>query len=166
MGIPVGIGAGVYLAEYGRGTWLGAAVRFTADVLNGVPSIVMGIAAYALIVARQQHFSGLAGGVALAIMMVPDGDAHDGRDAGDGAEVSARGGARAWDSEVADGAFGQPADGVAGHHYGLHAGVCARCGRDGAAAVYGVRQPVLELRSEPADRRAAAADLCVCALAL
>jgi phosphate transport system permease protein len=71
MGIPLGIGAGVYLAEYAQGTWLGAAVRFTADVLNGVPSIVMGIAAYALIVAKQQHFSALAGGVALAIMMVP-----------------------------------------------------------------------------------------------
>jgi phosphate transport system permease protein len=67
LGIPVGIGAGVYLAEYARG----AAVRFTADVLNGVPSIVMGIAAYALIVGPQKHFSGLAGGVALAIMMVP-----------------------------------------------------------------------------------------------
>lgn len=71
LGIPVGIGAGVYLAEYARGTWLGAAVRFTADVLNGVPSIVMGLAAYALIVAKQQHFSGMAGSVALAIMMVP-----------------------------------------------------------------------------------------------
>jgi phosphate transport system permease protein len=71
MGIPVGIGAGVYLAEYGRGTWLGSLVRFTADVLNGVPSIVMGVAIYALIVARQQHFSAFAGGVSLAIMMVP-----------------------------------------------------------------------------------------------
>jgi phosphate transport system permease protein len=71
LGIPLGIGAGVYLAEYARGTWLGASVRFTADVLNGVPSIVMGLAAYALIVAKQQHFSALAGGVALAIMMVP-----------------------------------------------------------------------------------------------
>jgi phosphate transport system permease protein len=71
LGIPLGIGAGVYLAEYARGSWLGAGVRFTADVLNGVPSIVMGIAAYALIVEPQKHFSGLAGGVALAIMMVP-----------------------------------------------------------------------------------------------
>jgi phosphate transport system permease protein len=71
MGIPVGIGAGVYLAEYGRGRWLATAIQFTADVLNGVPSIVMGIAAYSLIVAKQHHFSGFAGGVALAIMMVP-----------------------------------------------------------------------------------------------
>jgi len=71
MGVPVGIAAGVYLAEYGRGTMLGMAVRFTADVLNGIPSIVMGIAAYSLIVMRQMHFSAFSGGVALAIMMVP-----------------------------------------------------------------------------------------------
>ncbi|HEY0307148.1 MAG TPA: phosphate ABC transporter permease PstA [Acidobacteriaceae bacterium] len=71
MGIPVGIAAGVYLAEYGRGKMLGHAVRFTADVLNGVPSIVMGLAIYALIVVRQRHFSALSGGVALAIMMIP-----------------------------------------------------------------------------------------------
>ncbi len=71
FGIPLGIGAGVYLAEYGRNGIFANIVRFTADVLNGVPSIVMGIAAYALIVTKQQHFSALAGGVALAIMMVP-----------------------------------------------------------------------------------------------
>ncbi len=71
MGIPVGIAAGMYLAEFGRGKLLGNAVRFTADVLNGVPSIVMGIAIYSLIVIREKHFSAFAGGVALAIMMVP-----------------------------------------------------------------------------------------------
>jgi phosphate transport system permease protein len=71
MGIPVGIAAGVYLAEFGRGKALATAVRFTADVLNGVPSIVMGISIYSLIVVQQKHFSALAGGVALAIMMVP-----------------------------------------------------------------------------------------------
>jgi phosphate transport system permease protein len=71
MGIPIGIAAGVYLAEFGRGKALATAVRFTADVLNGVPSIVMGISIYSLIVIRQKHFSALAGGVALAIMMVP-----------------------------------------------------------------------------------------------
>ena len=71
MGIPVGIAAGVYLAEFGRGKALATAIRFTADVLNGVPSIVMGISIYSLIVVQQKHFSALAGGVALAIMMVP-----------------------------------------------------------------------------------------------
>ena len=71
MGIPIGIAAGVYLAEFGRGKLLGNAVRFTADVLNGVPSIVVGISMYALIVKPQLHFSAFAGGVALAVMMVP-----------------------------------------------------------------------------------------------
>jgi phosphate transport system permease protein len=70
MGIPVGIAAGVYLAEFARGKAIGTAVRFTADVLNGVPSIVMGIAVFALLV-QGRHFSAFAGGVALAIMMVP-----------------------------------------------------------------------------------------------
>jgi phosphate transport system permease protein len=71
MGIPIGIAAGVYLAEFGQGTFLANAIRFTADVLNGVPSIVMGISIYSLVVMQQKHFSAFAGGVALAIMMVP-----------------------------------------------------------------------------------------------
>lgn len=70
VGIPMGIGAGIYLAEYGRNVF-GDVVRFTSDVLNGVPSIVIGIAVYSLIVVRQKHFSAIAGSVALAIMMVP-----------------------------------------------------------------------------------------------
>ena len=71
IGIPIGVGGGIYLAEFGRGTRLANAVRFTADVLNGVPSIVMGIAAYALLVVPMHHFSAFAGGVALGIMMIP-----------------------------------------------------------------------------------------------
>lgn len=70
LGVPLGIGAGIYLSEYGRNRY-GDAVRFISDVLNGVPSIVIGIVAYAIVVMRQKHFSALAGGVALAIMMVP-----------------------------------------------------------------------------------------------
>ncbi len=70
IGVPIGIGAGIYLAEYGHGR-LGDLIRFTADVLNGVPSIVVGIVAYGIVVLSQGHFSALAGGVALAIMMVP-----------------------------------------------------------------------------------------------
>jgi phosphate transport system permease protein len=70
IGVPIGIGAGVYLAEYGRNQF-GNIIRFTADVLNGVPSIVVGIVAYAIVVLSQGHFSALAGGVALAIMMIP-----------------------------------------------------------------------------------------------
>jgi phosphate transport system permease protein len=71
IGVPIGIGGGIFLAEYGRGTKLAAAIRFTADVLNGVPSIVMGLAAYSLIVVPMKHFSGYAGGVALGFMMIP-----------------------------------------------------------------------------------------------
>jgi phosphate transport system permease protein len=70
MGVPIGIGAGIYLAEYGRNRF-GDLIRFTADVLNGVPSIVVGIVAYGIVVLSQGHFSALAGGVALAIMMIP-----------------------------------------------------------------------------------------------
>ncbi len=70
LGLPLGIGCGIYLAEYGRGR-LGDLVRFTADVLNGVPSIVIGMAVYGLIVIRQKHFSAFSGGVALGVMMIP-----------------------------------------------------------------------------------------------
>ena len=70
IGVPFGVGAGIYLAEFGRNR-LGSVIRFTADVLNGVPSIVIGIVGYAIVVLYQHHFSALAGGVALAIMMVP-----------------------------------------------------------------------------------------------
>ncbi|HZC24334.1 MAG TPA: phosphate ABC transporter permease PstA [Candidatus Binatia bacterium] len=70
IGVPFGVGAGIYLAEFGRNRF-GSVIRFTADVLNGVPSIVVGIVAYSIVVLYQKHFSALAGGVALAIMMVP-----------------------------------------------------------------------------------------------
>jgi len=71
IGVPIGIAAGIFLAEFGQGGKLANIVRFTADVLNGVPSIVMGIAIYSLIVLPQKHFSAFAGGVALGIMMIP-----------------------------------------------------------------------------------------------
>ena len=70
IGVPLGVGAGVYLAERGD-TRLGDAIRFTAEVLSGVPSIVVGIVAYALVVLPMRRFSALAGGVALAVLMVP-----------------------------------------------------------------------------------------------
>jgi phosphate transport system permease protein len=70
IGLPVGIGAGVYLAEYGSGK-AGWAVRFIADVLNGTPSIVVGIFVWTWMVRPMGHFSALAGGVALAVLMVP-----------------------------------------------------------------------------------------------
>jgi phosphate transport system permease protein len=70
LAIPVGLIAGVYLAEYGR-TAFATLVRFTADVLNGIPSIVIGIFAYGLAVLPVHRFSALAGGLALGFMMLP-----------------------------------------------------------------------------------------------
>lgn len=70
IGVPIGFLGGVYLAEFGHGP-MAFAVRFSADVLNGVPSIVIGIAVYALAVRPMGHFSALAGGLALGIMMIP-----------------------------------------------------------------------------------------------
>jgi len=70
VAVPVGVGAGLYLAEYGDGR-LGGLVRYTADVLSGVPSIVVGVAAYGLVVIPMGRFSALAGGIALALLMLP-----------------------------------------------------------------------------------------------
>ncbi|MGB8541724.1 MAG: phosphate ABC transporter permease PstA [Candidatus Acidiferrales bacterium] len=70
MGLPVGLLAGVYLAEFGGKTF-SFVVRYTTDLLNGVPSIVIGIFAYSLAVLPVKHFSALAGGVALGIMVIP-----------------------------------------------------------------------------------------------
>ena len=70
VSVPVGVGTGVYLAEYGRGGFA-ALVRYTADVLSGVPSIVVGVATYALVVLPMGHFSALAGGIALGVLMLP-----------------------------------------------------------------------------------------------
>lgn len=69
-GVPIGIAAGFYCSEY-RGSRLATVTRFVADVLNGTPSIVVGVFAWTWVVATQQHFSALAGSVALAVLMVP-----------------------------------------------------------------------------------------------
>lgn len=70
LGLPVGIGAGVFLAERGTGK-LGQVVRFTAEVLAAVPSVVVGVVAYGLVVVPMQRFSALAGALALAFLMIP-----------------------------------------------------------------------------------------------
>jgi len=70
VGVPVGLGAGMYLAEHGTAP-LATSVRFFADVLNGLPSIVIGIFAWQLLVRPIGHFSAFAGGVALGLMMIP-----------------------------------------------------------------------------------------------
>lgn len=70
IGLPIGIAAGVYLAEYGR-NWFGNTVRFIADTLIGIPSIIVGIFIYTLVVVPMGRQSGLAGGLALSIIMLP-----------------------------------------------------------------------------------------------
>src|ERR1700678_3215166 len=70
LGVPVGIAGGIYIAEFARNKRLANMVRFTADVLNGVPSIVMGIAIYTMLV-QGKGYSALSGGVALGVMMIP-----------------------------------------------------------------------------------------------
>ncbi len=70
IGIPVGIMSGTYLSEFGHNKF-GSLVRFLTDVLSGVPSIVVGVVAYTLVVLPMKHFSAFAGGVALAILMIP-----------------------------------------------------------------------------------------------
>lgn len=70
IGMPLGIAAGIYLAEFGD-NWFGNIVRFLTDTLTGVPSIVVGVFVYALLVLPFKHYSTIAGGVALAIIMIP-----------------------------------------------------------------------------------------------
>jgi phosphate transport system permease protein len=71
VGTPIGILAGVFLAEYGSGSWLAHATRFVNDILLSAPSIVIGLFVYAIYVAQVGHFSGTAGVVALALLVVP-----------------------------------------------------------------------------------------------
>jgi len=71
IGIPVGILAGIYLGEFGQGGKFGQVVRFSADVMAGIPSITVGLFVYAVVVLTMGSFSALAGGIALAILMIP-----------------------------------------------------------------------------------------------
>jgi phosphate transport system permease protein len=71
LGIPVGILAGVYLAEFGRGSRFATTVRFLVNVMMGVPSIIIGLFVYTILVVSVGHFSGWAGGVALALLILP-----------------------------------------------------------------------------------------------
>ena len=71
LGTPIGVMAGIYLAEYGQKTWLGHATRFINDILLSAPSIVIGLFIYAVVVARFKSFSGAAGVLALALIVIP-----------------------------------------------------------------------------------------------
>ena len=71
IGTPIGVLAGTYLAEYGRGAWFGEVIRFVNDILLSAPSIVLGLFVYTLVVARVGHFSALAGSLSLALIVLP-----------------------------------------------------------------------------------------------
>jgi phosphate transport system permease protein len=71
LGTPIGVMAGIYLAEYGQKTWLGAITRFINDILLSAPSIVVGLFIYAAVVAQVKSFSGFAGVLALALIVIP-----------------------------------------------------------------------------------------------
>lgn len=71
IGTPLGIMAGIYLAEYGRKSWLAEVTRFINDILLSAPSIVVGLFVYTIVVAKMEHFSGWAGVIALALLQVP-----------------------------------------------------------------------------------------------
>ena len=71
LGTPIGVMAGIYLAEYGQKTWLGSATRFINDILLSAPSIVIGLFIYSVVVARMKSFSGFAGVLALALIVIP-----------------------------------------------------------------------------------------------
>ena len=150
MGVPIGIAGGIYVAEFGRNKRLANMVRFTADVLNGVPSIVMGIAVYTLIVVPQKHFSALAGGVALGIMMIPTITRTTEEMLLMVPHRCAGSRSGAGRPQLALRAFDYFADCIAWGDYRLHAGLRARRRRDRAAAFYRLRKSVLEYQlNEP-----------------
>jgi len=159
--IPIGIISGVYMAEY-AGSRLASAVRFAADTLNGVPSIVIGVFVYGIAVLPFKQFTMIAGGIALGIMMIP---------------IIARTTEellRLVPHTLREGALALGATrGRAGpacrpprNHHGGGAGAGAHCGRDRAVAFHVAEQPVLERGSETADGLAHRADFPVRQLAV
>ncbi len=150
VAIPVGLTAGIYAAEF-RGTWLAAATRFAADTLNGVPSIVIGVFAYAVIVLPFHQFSAIAGALALAIMMLPL-IMRTTEELLLLVPQTLREGALALGATQARAVFTVvvPAA-LPGILHGHPARARARGGRNRAAAIHGVQQSILLYRSTAAD---------------
>ena len=158
FGVPIGLLGGVYLAEFG-GRTIPFIVRYTADLLNGVPSIVIGIFAYALVVMPMHHFSTLAGGFALGIMVIPTVLRNTESFLTD-VPRSLREGAFAHGREqVEDGRDGRASRSLTRNSDGRIAGPGARSGRDSPAALHRIRQSVLEPRLESADVVASGRDI-------
>jgi ABC-type phosphate transport system permease subunit len=145
IGVPVGFMAGVYLAEY-AGRTFAFIVRYVTDLLNGVPSIVIGIFAYAMVVRPMKHFSTLAGGIALGIMMIPI------------AVRTTEAFLRAVPVSLREGAM------ALGANNDVEPGASRR--RDCAVAVHGTRQHVLEFGMVATELVVAGYDLSICDFAL
>ena len=163
LGLPVGLLAGVYLAEFGGKTF-SFVIRYTTDILNGVPSVVIGIFAYTLAVLPVKHFSTFAGGVALGVMAIPITvrSTEEFLRAVPGTPPRGRHGSRreqmAYDCD-------RGAASSEGRYYYWHAaGPGARRRRDCPTSVHGSRKPVLESRMESAHRIASNGDLCLCVI--
>jgi phosphate transport system permease protein len=154
VGAPVGIMAGTWLAEYGRGTRLAEVIRFINDILLSAPSIVVGLFVYVLLVMTMGHFSAWAGAVALAVIVVPvvvrtTEDMLNLVPAGRGARRAAMEGHHS----------GGLSRGPQRHAYRRAAGGGAHQRRDRAAAVHRAEQSVLEYGHERADGQPAGGDL-------
>jgi hypothetical protein len=156
IGVPVGFLGGVYLAEYGnRG--FAFVVRYVTDLLNGVPSIVIGIFGYTLIVLRFKHFSTLAGGMALGLMMIPI--AVRSTEEFLRAVPNARGRPRTRHAQMAGAGHRRDSRGPRRDHHGHHAEPGARGGRNGATPLHQLQQPLLESGNQPRDGVTARHDL-------
>jgi hypothetical protein len=156
-GLPIGFLGGVYLSEFASQS-SAFVVRYTADLLNGVPSIVIGIVVYALVVKRMHHFSTLAGGLALGVMMIPIAMKYRGVPARS-PECPSRGWPRARSTPLASDRGGGDPSGAQRNRLWRHAQPRSRRRRDRTSPLHEPQQPVLEPGPRPADRGAAGDDL-------
>ena len=150
LGVPIGFFGAIYLAEFSGGT-TAFVVRYAADLLNGVPSIVIGIFAYSLVVLPFKHFSTLAGGFALGLMMIPITLRSTEEFLRAVPRVVARRRHGARRQQVENDRVGGGSRGVSRHSYCRVAFFRARGRRNRAAALHRVRQSFLESRLESAD---------------
>lgn len=151
LGTPLGIMAGIYLAEYGRKSWLAEIIRFINDILLSAPSIVVGLFVYTIVVAQMQHFSGWAGVIALALLQVPI------------VIRTTENMLKLVPDSLREAAYalGTPdlrdyAESLYLRHYDRYsAGHCPYRRGNGAIVVYRALEPVLEHRHDAADRQPA-----------
>ncbi len=165
MAVPVGLLTGIYLALFGRGA-IPEALRFLSDVLSGVPSIAIGLFAYAVLVAPLKHFSGFSASFAFMMLMLPLLVRTSEQAIRSVPADRAGGSARARHVELPRHCTHRAADGAARDHHGAAARYRARHRGDGAAALHSLRHAVLGDESEQSDGSAVAAGLHLRHLAL